>query len=210
MACPSVQPGSLGNRGPAMTLGPPVVREAVPADAGELHRLVKELARYERAPDAVQATTGDIADALFGPHPVALALVAEVDRRVVGMAVYFMSFSTWTGRAGLYLEDLYVEPEYRSRGLGRALLAALAARAVQQGCSRLEWAVLDWNEPAIGFYRSLGAVAMDEWTTYRLSGPALAELGRSVSVLAAGDGEAGPEPDHDEATRPADHRQPPR
>jgi GNAT superfamily N-acetyltransferase len=154
-----------------------LVRDVVPADAGQVVDLVRQLARYERSEDAVQATEEDLRRALFCPRPQVFALVAEAGDKVVGIAVYFVSFSTWTGRHGLYLEDLFVVPEHRSRGVGRALLGALAARALDQGCPRLEWAVLDWNQPAIDFYRALGAVANDDWTTFRLSGSALAELG---------------------------------
>jgi GNAT superfamily N-acetyltransferase len=154
-----------------------LVRDAVPDDVGQLVDLVRQLARYERSEDAAQATEEDFRRALFGPRPQVFALVADVAGTVIGIAVYFVSFSTWTGRHGLYLEDLFVVPEHRSRGVGRALLGALATRAVDQGCARLEWAVLDWNQPAIDFYRSLGAAANDEWTTFRLSGAALAGLG---------------------------------
>ena len=157
------------------------MRDAGPDDVGDLADLVRQLARYERAEDAAQATAEDFSLALFGPRPEVFALVADLEGEVIGMAVYFVSFSTWTGRHGLYLEDLFVVPEHRARGVGRALLGALAARAVARGCARLEWAVLDWNQPAIDFYHSLGAVANDEWTTFRLSGAALAELGRSGS-----------------------------
>jgi GNAT superfamily N-acetyltransferase len=157
----------------------PVVRDAVPGDVGKLVDLVRQLARYERSEAAVEATEEDFRRALFAPAPVVFALVAGLAGDIIGMAVYFVSFSTWTGRHGLYLEDLFVVPQQRSRGVGRALLGALAARAVERGWARLEWAVLDWNQPAIDFYRSLGAVPADEWTTFRLSGPALAELGSS-------------------------------
>jgi GNAT superfamily N-acetyltransferase len=139
--------------------------------------LVRQLARYERSEDAVQATEEDFRRALFCTSPQVFALVAEAEGKVIGIAVYFVSFSTWTGRHGLYLEDLFVVPEHRSRGVGRALLGSLAARALDRGCARLEWAVLDWNRPAIDFYRSLGAIANDDWTTFRLSGAALAEVG---------------------------------
>jgi GNAT superfamily N-acetyltransferase len=155
------------------------IREAVPADVGDLLRLIQELARFEQAPDAVEATEADLQLALFGPDPKVFALVAEGAGAIVGMAIYFVSFSTWTGRHGLYLEDLFVAAEHRAGGVGRALMAALARRAIHLGCRRLEWAVLDWNEQAIGFYRSLGAVPMDEWTTFRLSGPALVECAAS-------------------------------
>ena len=150
------------------------VREARSLDVEQIHRLIVDLARYERAADEVRATPDQLRAALFGPQPAAFALVAEVSERVVGFALYFRNFSTWEGVHGLYLEDLYVMPEYRGSGLGKAMLRSLAALAVERGYARLEWAVLDWNQPSIEFYRSLGAVAMDEWTVFRLSGAALA------------------------------------
>jgi GNAT superfamily N-acetyltransferase len=157
------------------------VRSATPADVADILSLVHALARYERAAGAVEMTEAALGSALFGAEPRVFALVAEDGGTVVGMAVYFFSFSTWTGRHGLYLEDLFVLPEHRRRGAGRSLMAALAATALAAGCRRLEWAVLDWNEPAIDFYKSLGAVPMEEWTVFRLSGAALAGLasGRS-------------------------------
>jgi GNAT superfamily N-acetyltransferase len=154
-----------------------LVRDAVPDDVGQVVDLVRQLARYERSEDAVQATEADFQRVLFCTSPQVFALVAEAEGKVIGIAVYFVSFSTWTGRHGLYLEDLFVVPGHRSRGVGRALLGSLAARALDRGCARLEWAVLDWNQPAIDFYRSLGAIANDDWTTFRLSGAALAEVG---------------------------------
>jgi GNAT superfamily N-acetyltransferase len=153
-----------------------LIRDATPDDAGDLLRLIRDLASYERAPDAVEATEGDLRRDLFGAQPKVFALVAEDERSVVGMAIYFASFSTWTGRHGLYLEDLFVEPACRAKGIGTALMGALAARATALGYKRLEWAVLDWNQPAIGFYRSLGAAPMEDWTTFRLSGHALDRL----------------------------------
>ena len=150
------------------------VREARSADIEQIHRLIVDLATYERAPDEVKATPEQLRTALFGPQPAAFALVADVSETVVGFALYFRNFSTWEGVHGLYLEDLYVMPEYRGSGLGKAMLRSLAALAVERGYARLEWAVLDWNQPSIEFYCSLGAVAMEEWTVYRLSGPALA------------------------------------
>ncbi len=153
-----------------------MIREARPGDTGDLLRLVRALAAYEREPHAVEATEESLTAALFGPHPLVHAHVAEVGGRVVGMAVWFLSFSTWTGRHSVYLEDLFVEPEARGSGLGRALLRRLAARAVELGCARMDWSVLDWNEPAMGFYRSIGARPMDEWTTWRLEGEGLARL----------------------------------
>jgi GNAT superfamily N-acetyltransferase len=158
-----------------------LIRDAGPADVEHLLRLIQELAEFERASDSVQATEEGLHRALFCPDPKVFALVAEEEGAVVGMAIYFVSFSTWTGRHGLYLEDIFVVPEHRSRGLGRELVITLAVRAVQLGCRRVEWAVLDWNEAAISFYESLGAEAMDEWTTFRLSGQSLAALGGSTT-----------------------------
>src|SRR5688572_30753931 len=152
----------------------PWVREARESDLDRIRQLIVDLARYERAAHEVKATTEQLRVALFGPQPAAYALVAESDNQVVGFALYFRNFSTWEGVHGIYLEDLYVMPEYRGSGLGRALLASLAGLTIERGYARLEWAVLDWNQPAIDFYRSLGAVAMEEWTVYRLSGEALA------------------------------------
>jgi GNAT superfamily N-acetyltransferase len=152
------------------------VRPATAADAADIERLVRELATYEREPDAAVAVAEDFAVALGGDHPVVHAFVAEVGGRVVGLAVWFVTFSTWRGRHGIWLEDLFVSPEHRGLGLGRALLTRLAQVAVERGCERLEWNVLDWNEPALGFYRALGAEPLDEWTVHRLTGPALAAL----------------------------------
>jgi GNAT superfamily N-acetyltransferase len=154
------------------------VRPATIDDVPTILGLVHDLAAYEREPDAVEATQADLVAALFPPSatPTAQAHVAEVDGEVVGMAVWFVSFSTWTGRNGIWLEDLFVRPEHRGVGLGRDLLAALAQVCVARGWRRLEWWVLDWNEPSIGFYRGLGATAEDAWTTYRLTGEALTDL----------------------------------
>jgi GNAT superfamily N-acetyltransferase len=154
-----------------------VIRPARPADVPAIVALVQELAEYERARDEAKATVDDLERALFGPSPAVFADVAEVDGEVVGFALWFLNFSTWLGRHGIYLEDLYVQPAHRGAGLGRALLAGLARRCVERGYGRLEWSVLDWNEPAIGFYESLGAVRMDEWTVHRLAGDALRTLG---------------------------------
>jgi GNAT superfamily N-acetyltransferase len=158
----------------------PRVREARESDLERIRQLIVELAHYERAADEVKTTTEQLRVGLFGPHPAAYALVAEGDEQVVGFALYFRNFSTWEGVHGLYLEDLFVMPEHRGSGLGKALLASLAELAVERGYARVEWAVLDWNQPAINFYRSIGAVAMDEWTVYRLSGDALAAVGGSA------------------------------
>ena len=149
------------------------VRQAQESDVERIHQLIVDLATYERAPEQVRSTPDQLRDALFGPQPAAFALVAENAGDVVGFALYFRNFSTWEGVHGIYLEDLYVAPEHRGSGLGKALLVALADIAVQQGYARLEWAVLNWNQPSIEFYRALGAVPMEEWTVYRLSGPAL-------------------------------------
>jgi GNAT superfamily N-acetyltransferase len=160
--------------------GHPRIRDAVPGDIGELLSFVRGLAEYEREQHQVMTTEADLANALFGTDPKVFALVAEKGEAVVGMLIYFVSFSTWTGRHGLYVEDLFVLPGQRRQGTGKALLAALAARAVQTGCARIEWAVLDWNQPAIDFYLSLGALRMDEWRTFRLSGDALSELAAEI------------------------------
>jgi GNAT superfamily N-acetyltransferase len=158
----------------------PCVREARESDIDRIRQLIVDLATYERAAHEVKTTTEQLRVALFGPQPAAYALVAEMDHAVVGFALYFRNFSTWEGVHGLYLEDLYVMPQYRGSGLGKGLLLSLAELAVERGYARLEWAVLDWNQPAIDFYRSLGAVAMDEWTVYRLSGEALSAAGATV------------------------------
>lgn len=157
------------------------MRPAVEADVASIDRLVRELAAYEREPDAVEGTAGDLTRALFGPDPRLHAHVAEVElddgREVAGIALWYVSYSTWRGRHGIWLEDLFVLPHQRGVGLGHALLEALARHCVAQGWTRLEWAVLDWNEPARGFYRALGAAPQEEWTTWRLDGPALGALG---------------------------------
>jgi GNAT superfamily N-acetyltransferase len=156
--------------------GERLIRQAVAADVPVLLELVHELAAYEREPDAVEATESMLHDALLGEHPVASCHVAVLDGEVVGFALWYVTFSTWTGRPGLWLEDLFVRPQARGTGLGKALLQALAAVCVERGYTRFEWWVLDWNEPARGFYRSLGAVPQDEWTTFRVDGAALRAL----------------------------------
>jgi GNAT superfamily N-acetyltransferase len=139
--------------------------------------LVRELAEYERAPEQVVATEDDFRGALFGPEPAVFALVAEHGTQgVIGFALYFRNFSTWLGKHGIYLEDLYVQPEYRRSGLGRAFLAELARECLRKGYGRLEWWVLDWNTPAWDFYREIGADPMDEWTVHRVTGGALHAL----------------------------------
>jgi GNAT superfamily N-acetyltransferase len=144
------------------------IRDAVPDDVPAILGLIRELAEYERAANSVVATEADLAQWLFGPDRMVSALIAEVDGDVVGFALWFLNFSTWLGRPGIYLEDLYVRPGKRGSGLGRALLLELVAIARQRGYGRVEWSVLDWNAPAIGFYRSLGATPNDEWTVWRL------------------------------------------
>ena len=139
-------------------------------------RFIRELAAYEREPDAVEATEASLALALFGEHPAAEAVIAEDAGVAVGFALFFHNFSTWTGRRGLYLEDLYVTPDARGQGAGRALLAHLARLALDRGCARFEWSVLDWNTPAVEFYRKIGAVPMEEWTIQRVTGDALVAL----------------------------------
>jgi GNAT superfamily N-acetyltransferase len=152
------------------------IRPATRADVATIMRFVRELAEYERAADKVVATEPLLEDALFGEHPAAEALIAEQDGAAVGMALFFHNFSTWTGWRGIYLEDLYVTPAARGSGAGGALLRHLAGIAVDRGCTRFEWSVLDWNAPALAFYKSLGAEPMDEWTVHRVSGEALTKL----------------------------------
>lgn len=149
------------------------IREATVADAGLILRFIRELAVYEKAEASVQTDEAGIARSLFAPDASARALICEADGVPVGFAVYFHNYSTWLGRKGLYLEDLYVSAEQRGRGAGKALLQHLARLAVAQGCGRFEWSVLDWNAPAIAFYRAAGAKAQEGWTVYRLEGPAL-------------------------------------
>ena len=155
------------------------LRPAGPDDAGHIHRLIVALATYEREPDAVQVTPAELRAQLAAPRPPFECLLAELDGVVVGFALYFHNYSTWRGRPGLYLEDLFVEPAARGHGVGRRLLAALAGVAVARGCARMEWMVLDWNAPAIGFYEQLGARAVAGWLPFRLTGDALVALARA-------------------------------
>ena len=145
----------------------------MPALVGMIH----DLAAYEREPDAVEVDDALLAEALTAPHPVVFANVAEVDGAVVGMTICFRNYSTWTGRLGIYLEDFYVRPEWRAHGVGRALFAALADEARANGYARIDWSVLDWNETALRFYRSIGAHPMTGWSAWRLDGDALEALG---------------------------------
>jgi GNAT superfamily N-acetyltransferase len=154
------------------------LRNAAPEDAPEIARLVRALAEYEKLEHECRGTADDFRRALFQSPPHAFAMLAEADGRVVGFALWFRNFSTFAARHGLYLEDLYVEPAYRGRGIGRAFFRAIAQRAIAEGCARLEWSVLDWNAPAVAFYRALGAEPMSDWTVQRLSGPALAALAK--------------------------------
>ena len=153
-----------------------MIRPARPGDVAEIHRLVRELADYEQSLDQVASSEDDLRQSLFGARPAVFALVAEHEGAVAGFALWFLNYSTWTGRHGIYLEDLYVTPARRGNGFGLMLITELARICVERGYGRLEWAVLDWNAPAIGFYGSLGAAVMDGWTVRRLSGPALAAL----------------------------------
>ncbi|MBD2891974.1 GNAT family N-acetyltransferase [Spirillospora sp. NPDC000708] len=156
-----------------------MIRPAVPDDVPAILRLIRELAEYERALHEVKATEEQLHARLFGDDPRVHVLIAEHEGRVAGFAVWFLTFSTWNGTHGIHLEDLFVDPAVRGHGHGKALLTELARIADERGYERVEWDVLDWNEPAIGFYRSLGARPQDEWTTYRLTGDALTKLARS-------------------------------
>ncbi|MFF7545381.1 GNAT family N-acetyltransferase [Streptomyces canus] len=152
-----------------------MIRPATPADIPAIHTLIRELAEYERALEEAKATEEQLHEALFGPHPAAYAHVATDDATgaVIGYAIWFLNFSTWRGVHGIYLEDLYVRPTARGGGHGKALLTELARICVERGYQRLEWSVLNWNTPAIDFYRALGAHPQDEWTVYRLTDEAL-------------------------------------
>ncbi|MER7706283.1 GNAT family N-acetyltransferase [Kitasatospora sp. NPDC097605] len=156
-----------------------MIRTALPADVPVIHAMIRELAEYEKALHEVVATERQLHDALFGTAPALFGLIAEDDTtgEPVGFALWFLNYSTWRGTHGIYLEDLYVRPASRGGGHGKALLLELARIAVERGYSRVEWSVLDWNTPSINFYKSLGAVPMDGWTVYRLTGDALAEAG---------------------------------
>ncbi len=158
-----------------------MLRDAAPGDVATIASLVKELATYEKLDHEARATAEDFRVALFGPTPRASAILADVGGYSVGFALYFFNFSTFVGRHGLYVEDVFVQAAYRGRGIGRAFFQALAARAIAEGCGRMEWAVLDWNRPAVEFYRALGAVAMNDWTVQRLAGAALLALAGAVA-----------------------------
>jgi GNAT superfamily N-acetyltransferase len=156
------------------------IRKAEPRDASLVLGLIRELAEYERLAHEVDATEADIAKALFAPDPRVFADIAEWNGEPAGFGLWFYNFSTFRGRHGIYLEDLYVRPDFRSKGIGRALLRHLARRCVADGLTRLEWWVLDWNEPALRFYRSIGAMPMDEWTVQRVTGDNLVKLAEAL------------------------------
>jgi len=153
-----------------------LIRPATVDDIQQIMQFVIDLAVYEKALEEVRATASHIQETLFCEHPQAFCLIAEIDQKPVGFAVYFFNYSTWLGKHGIYLEDLYVDPNARGLGAGKALLRELAKRAVAKGCGRVEWSVLDWNEPAIEFYKAMGATPQDEWTVYRLTDQALIDF----------------------------------
>ncbi|MGA2752485.1 MAG: GNAT family N-acetyltransferase [Terracidiphilus sp.] len=153
-----------------------VIRKATAADAAQILEFIRALAAFERAPDAVTATEEGLIRDGFGPNPFYRCLIADYDGQPAGFAFYFFNYSTWVGRPGIYVEDLFVLPQYRRLGIGRELLKQVAAIAIESGCQRLQWEVLDWNTPAIDFYRIIGAEFLDEWRNVRLSGEALTQL----------------------------------
>src|SRR6266478_5837250 len=167
------------------------IRPACLEDVPIILELIRDLATYERAPDEVIATEEQLVDVLFGERPAAEVLLAFEGKSPVGFALFFHNFSTWLGRPGLYLEDLFVKPERRGKGYGRALLVELAKIAMERGCGRMEWAVLDWNEPAIKFYRTLGATPMDEWTVFRLTRDGIEKLANAADTAATTQEEKG-------------------
>lgn len=152
------------------------IRPATVADTNEILALIYELALYEKAPDEAKATPEQIIDSFFTDNPKVFCDLVEVDGEIAGCAIWFLNYSTWQGKHGIYLEDLFIRPQFRGQGYGKAMLAHLAAICEQRGYGRFQWWVLDWNTPSIEFYKSLGAVAMDEWTVYRVSEAALTQL----------------------------------
>jgi GNAT superfamily N-acetyltransferase len=160
------------------------IRTATPADVPQILAFIRALAAYEREPDAVTATEADLLRDGFGPNPFYSCLIAEHSGQPAGFAFYFFNYSTWKGRPGLYLEDLFVNPEFRGLGIGKALLQRVAAIAVEKNCPRLQWEVLDWNTPAVDFYRAMGAEFLDEWRNVRVTGPALARLAGAADSAA--------------------------
>ena len=161
------------------------IRPATPADLPLIAQLIRDLADYEKLLHEVRFDEAVLGQKLFGPRPYAEVVIGEIDGQAQGFALFFHNFSTFEGKPGIYLEDLFVRPEARGSGLGKALLAHLAMLAVERDCARLEWSVLDWNAPAIGFYQNLGARLMDEWTVMRVDGTALQQLGAAGRVSAA-------------------------
>jgi len=153
------------------------IRPAKREEVGEVLQLIQDLATYEKAPDQVEASEDDLLNTIFAKDPRVFCDLVEVDGQIAGMAIWFLNYSTWQAKHGIYLEDLYIKPEFRARGYGKALLKHLAQICDREGYGRLQWWVLDWNSPAIEFYKSFGAEAMDEWTVYRTSGQALKNLG---------------------------------
>ena len=151
----------------------PSIRKATPADAKAIYDMIYELAVYEKAPEEVVTTPEEIRATLFGEDSKTEALICEINGKIAGYAVFFTSYSTWLGRNGIYMEDLYISPDFRGHGAGKALLKTVARTAVERRCGRLEWSVLDWNQPAIDFYLSIGAKPQDEWVRYRMDGEAL-------------------------------------
>ena len=156
------------------------IRAAQPKDSGLIYALVRELAEYERLSHEVDATEQDLAAALFAPQPRLFCDIAEWNSEPAGFGLWFLNFSSFRGRYGIYLEDLFIRPEFRGKGLGKALMAKLAQRCLQEGWARFEWAVLDWNKPAIDFYRAAGATVMEDWRLCRLSGAALENFASEV------------------------------
>ena len=154
-----------------------IIRPAKSEEVGEVLHLIRDLATYEKAPEQVEAIEEDLLNTIFASDPRVFCDLVEVDGQIAGMAIWFLNYSTWQAKHGIYLEDLFIKPEYRGCGYGKALLKHLAKICDEKGYGRLQWWVLDWNSPAIEFYKSLGAEAMDEWTVYRTSGKALKDLG---------------------------------
>jgi GNAT superfamily N-acetyltransferase len=161
-----------------------LIRKATAADAAQILAFIRALAAFERAPDAVTATEEGLIRDGFGPNPFYFCLIAEHDGTPAGFALNYFNYSTWVGRPGVYVEDLFVQPEFRGRGIGKALLREVAAIAVANGCQRMQWEVLDWNTPAIEFYRAMGAEFLDEWRNVRLSGDAIVRLAQGVGTEA--------------------------
>jgi len=166
------------------------IRTATEADVPQILEFIRALAAYEREPDAVTATEADLLRDGFGPNPFYVCLIADLDGQPAGFAFYFFNYSTWKGRPGLYLEDLFVHPEFRGLGIGKALLQRVAAIALENNCPRLQWEVLDWNTPAVDFYRAMGAEFLDEWRNVRVTGPALERLAGAAEPVPAKEIEA--------------------